>query len=69
MQTDLAEEAGDLSVETCSLYVKKWMIENKLQVNDEKTEILLIRPNKFTQYLNCTSPSFGHNVVSFSTTA
>ena len=45
------------------------MIENKLQLNDEKTEFLLIRPNKCTQNLNCTSLSFGHNVMSFSTTA
>ena len=27
--------------------VKYWMIENKLQLNDEKNECLLIRPNKF----------------------
>ena len=45
------------------------MIENKLQLNDKKTECLLIRPNKCTQNLNCTSLSFGHNVISFSTTA
>ena len=44
------------------------MIENKLQLNDEKAECLLIRPNKCTQNLNCTSLSFGHNVISFSTT-
>ena len=29
--------------------VKYWMIENKLQLNDEKTEFLLIHPNKCTQ--------------------
>ena len=57
------------SVEICISDVKYWMIENKLQLNDEKTECLLIRPNKCTQYLNCTSLSFGHNVISFSTTA
>ena len=57
------------SVETCISDVKYWMIENKLQLNDEKTECLLIRPNKCTQDLNCTSLSFGHNVISFSTTA
>ena len=56
------------SVEICISDVKHWMIENKLQLNDEKTECLLIRPNKCTQYLNCTSLSFGHNVMSFSTT-
>ena len=44
------------------------MIENKLQLNDEKTECLLIRPSKCRQNLNCTS-SFGYNVKSFSTAA
>ena len=57
------------SVETCISDVKYWMIENKLQLNDEKTECLLIRPNKCTQNFNCTSLSFGHNVIPFSTTA
>ena len=57
------------SVEICISDVKYWMIENELQLNDEKTLCLLIRPNKCTQNLNCTSLSFGHNVMSFSTTA
>ena len=57
------------SVEICISDVKYWMIEKKLQLNDEKTECLLIRPNKCTINLNCTSLSFGHNVISFSTTA
>ena len=57
------------SVEICISDVKYWMIENKLQLNDEKTECLLIHPNKCTQSLNCTSLSFGHNVISFSATA
>ena len=56
------------SVETCMSDVKYWMIENKLQLNDDKTECLLIRPNNCTQNINCTSLSFGHNVISFSTT-
>ena len=57
------------SVETCISDVKYWMIENKLQLDNEKTECLLTRPNKCTQILNCTSLSFVHNVISFSTTA
>ena len=57
------------SVETCISYVKYWMIENKLQLNDDKTECHPIRPSKCTQNLNCTSLLFGHNVISFSTTA
>ena len=56
-------------VETCISDVKYWMIENKLLLNDEKTECFLIRPNKCTQNINCTPLSFGHNVISFSTTA
>ena len=57
------------SVEICISNVKYWMIENKLQLNDEKTKCILIRPNKCAQNLNCTFLSFGHNVISFSTTA
>ena len=34
------------SVKICISNVKYWMIENKLQLNDEKTEFLLMRPNK-----------------------
>ena len=56
-------------VEICICDVKYWMIENKLQLNDEKTECLPIRPNKCTHNLNCSPLSFGHNVISFSTTA
>ena len=37
------------SVEIYISDVKYWMIENKLQLNDEKKECLLIRPNKCTQ--------------------
>ena len=55
------------SEETCISDVKYWMIENKLQLNDEKTECLLIRPIENTQNFNCTYLSFGHNVI-FSTT-
>ena len=57
------------SVEICIYDVKYWMIEIMLHFNDEKTECLLIRPNNCTQNINCTSLSFGHNVISFSTTA
>ena len=46
------------SLETCISVVKYWMIENKLQLNDEKTVCLLIRPNKCAKNINCTSFSF-----------
>ena len=57
------------SVETCISDVKHGIIENKLQLNDEKTEYLLIRPSKCTNIFSCTTLSFGHDVISFSTTA
>ena len=57
------------SMETCFSDVKNWMIDNKLLLSDEKTECPLIHVSKCTQNLNCVSPSFGHNVMSFSTTA
>ena len=36
---------------------------------ESSTECVLIRQNKCTQHINCTSLSLGHNVISFSTTA
>ena len=56
-------------VETRISEVKILMIENKFQLNDEKTEYLHIRPNICAQNLSCTSLLFGHIVFSFSTTA
>ena len=35
------------SIETCSGNVKKWMTDNKLKMNNEKTEILLCGPKKY----------------------
>ena len=49
--------------------VKNWMIENKLQLNDDKTEYLLIHPMKCTQTFNRTFLLAGYGVTSFSTTA
>ena len=32
------------SLENCIKDVKSWMLENKLQLNDDKTEVMLINP-------------------------
>ena len=56
-------------VEICISDVRNWMAENKLQLNDDKTECLLRRPNRCAQTFNCTFLSVGHNVISFSTSA
>ena len=39
-----AEEAVRI-MEDCINYVKKWMLQNKLKLNDDKTEILIITPS------------------------
>ena len=57
------------SMEICISDVKFWIIVSKLQLSDEKSECLLIRPNKCKKNLNFTYHSFGHNIISFSTTA
>ena len=41
----------------------------KLQLNDDKTEYLVMRQNKWGQTFICTFISVGCNVISFSTTA
>ena len=39
------------SVEQCITEVKHWMHVNKLKLNDEKTEIILINPKIMTYHL------------------
>ena len=40
-------------IETCSGNVKKWMTDNKLKMNNEKTEILLCGPKKYVESSDC----------------
>ena len=39
------------SLERCIEEIKSWMCINKLQLNDSKTEIMLINPKKFSTSL------------------
>ena len=55
-----------LCVEKCISDIKNGMIENKLQLNDDKTGCLLICQSNYTQNFKRTSLLFGHNVMSFS---
>ena len=41
------------SIETCSGNVNKWMTDNKLKMNNEKTEILLCGPKKYVESSDC----------------
>ena len=55
------------SLENCIKDVKQWMLENKLQLNDDKTEILLINPKKYD--LNVDNITIGNDSIDFSDSA
>ena len=40
-------------IEHCLLDVKDWMLINKLKLNDDKTEVLLINPKSFPVDISC----------------
>jgi len=40
------------TLEVCINDVKTWMLENKLKLNDEKTEVLLCNPKKYDVNVN-----------------
>ena len=52
------------SLENCIKDVKQWMLENKLQLNDEKTEILLINPKKYD--IDVNNITIGNDCIAFS---
>ena len=57
------------SIETCSGNVKKWMTDNKLKMNNEKTEILLCGPRKYVESSDCDHICIEGENISFSDNA
>ena len=55
------------SLENCIKDVKNWMCENKLKLNDEKTEVILCNPKKYK--LNVSEIKVGNDVVKFTDSA
>ena len=56
-------------IETCSGNVKKWMTDNKLKMNNEKTEILLCGPKKYVESSDCDHICIEGENISFSDNA
>ena len=52
-------------MEECIGNVKDWMLRNKLMINDDKTEILLIHPKNVSNF-QVSSLSVGNSKISFS---
>ena len=55
------------SLENCIKDVKNWMSDNKLKLNDEKTEIILCNPKKYN--VNVSEIKVGNDVVEFTDSA
>ena len=53
-----AEEAVHI-MEECISEVKKWMSQNKLKLNDDRTELLIIVPSQQTHKCNIVSITIG----------
>ena len=52
------------SIESCIREIKNWMLVNRLKLNDEKTEIMLLNPKKYQIHIN--SLSIGEETITFS---
>ena len=55
------------SLENCIKDVKNWMCENKLKLNDEKTEVILCNPKKYK--LDVSEIKVGNDAVKFTDSA
>ena len=54
-------------LENCLIDIKKWMLTNKLKLNDDKTELLFCNPRGF--HFDCNSLMFGSEKIVSSTSA
>ena len=55
---DSAEEAK-IKMESCVADISKWMCENKLQLNEDKTELLVITPSRQSNKASIQSLKIG----------
>ena len=56
-------------LETCVDYVRGWMLQNRLMLNDGKTELMIIGTPKQTSKINLNSVSIGDSVIEPSVSA
>ena len=49
--------------ETGIKYVRSWMLQNRLKLNDSKTEFMIIRTPQQTSKLDLTSIKVGNSLV------
>ena len=57
------------NVEICINSIREWMLINKLKLNDDKTEVLLLNPRSFEVPVQYTSIRIGEENIEFSESA
>ncbi len=67
--TPTDQRAAITRVEKCTTEVKLWMTENKLKLNEEKTEAMLVGPAKKCSNLPWKSLTLGDAIIPFSSQA
>ena len=65
----LAQEQCISTIQVCVDYIRRWMLENKLMLNDNKTELLLIGTPKQVSKLEFSGVSVGNAVIKPSASA
>ena len=51
-------------IEACVADIKKWMVENRLMLNDDKTEVMIITTKQQWKKLNCPDVQIGEHTIS-----
>lgn len=63
------EEASAASIEACISEIRSWMIQNKLMLNADKTELLFIISPKLRHKLTIDTLTIGDSIIQASTEA
>ena len=56
-------EAAVRNLESCCLEIKKWMLQNRLKLNDEKTEVIVFGPKEKVKSVDLNSIRVGDAII------
>ena len=66
---ELSETEAITSMERCIKAVRAWMLKDKLKLNEEKTEFLVIRTRQQLDKVSLDEMTIGHTKVTFNFTS
>ena len=61
---DSDQDAAIAAMEACLCDIRSWMINDKLMINDSKTEFMLIGTKAQLQKTNSATPTIGESIIS-----